>query len=80
MLPLKFTSLIKTLRQMMLKLDSSGRLWEAIKADVASNAIHSSFLFVLIVLFYLLLYSPLFFPVVKGVEWRRTLYIWATSS
>ena len=49
--------------------DAQTRLfWKTLggKADVAGNALHSSFLFVLIVLFYLLQCSPLFFPVVKG--------------
>ena len=57
--------------------DAQTRLfWKTLggKADVAGNALHSSFLFVLIVLVYLLLYS-LFFPVVKegrGGGCRRT--------
>lgn len=62
--------------------DAQTRLfWKTLggKADVAGNALHSSFLFVLLVSHF---YLPFSYPVVEGVIGGggvRTLYIWATS-
>ena len=65
--------------------DAQTRLfWKTLggKADVAGNALHSCFLFVLIVSSFICC-CILFFPVVKvgggGAGGGRTFYIWATS-
>ena len=60
MVPQKFTSLNKTLKQMILKLDSFGRLWEAKLMWQVMHFIVVSCLTVGHVL------SALFYPVVGG--------------
>ena len=61
--------------------DAQTRLfWKTLggKADVAGNALHSSFLLVLLVShFYLPVYFPFSYPVVEGVRARP--WRWSTS-